>query len=146
MKRSIAVIVISAFLVCIAAAGLSAQSTTPAQDKLPGASKDLYVKTLYIMSIYPHSLGYRVDYLTSSGQLNTCYVPLPWFSGTAGKAEIVSENGPSIPYMEIVFDAGKFKLVRLHVAPGYSGKGWKGLSNGMNIDDKFKVDTLEIIY
>ena len=138
MKRSIAFLVFTAFLVCIATAGLAAQNTTP--EKLPGSSKDLYVKTIYIMKVYPHALGYKVDYLTYNGYVATTYLPLKWFAGVANKGEMVSDWDPSAPFMEIVYDAGKFKLVRLHVTPSYADRGWGSLPSSMNIDDKFAVE------
>jgi hypothetical protein len=42
--------------------------------------------------------------------------------------------------MEIVYDAGKFMLVRLHVMPKYNDRGWGSLNDAVNIDDKFKVE------
>ena len=146
MKRSIAVLIIIAFLVCLGAAVLPAQSSDSATAKLSGTTKDLYVKTIYIMKVYPHALGYKVNYLTANGYLATTYIPLTWFSGTAGKAELVSEVNDSVPYMEIIFDAGKFKFVRLHVGPSYADRGWGSLGSGVNIDDKFKVDDLQLTY
>jgi hypothetical protein len=101
---------------------------------------------MYAMRVYPHALGYRVDYLTANGMVATTYLPLAWFHSTAGKGELVEEYNPSVPYMELVFDAGKFVRVRLHVSPNYTDRGWATIRSDTNIDDKFNVDAPVMTY
>ena len=140
MKRSF--IIVALIMIIGFAAGISAQTAgAPA-----AGGENLYIKTMYISRIYPHSLGYKVNYWTGDGKLMTTFIPLAWFKGTAGKGEIASQYNRAVPYMEIVYSSGKFKFIRLHVSPTYNDPSWGAVGAGEDLSDKFKADTLDLAY
>jgi hypothetical protein len=66
----------------------------------------LYVKTVGIMKILNHALGYKVLYLKSTMEVGEFYVPHSWFKA-GGKAELILGSGPAFPYFSVFYrDAG----------------------------------------
>lgn len=141
MKRSFAIV---ALLVLLGFSASMAAAQTAGNS--PTASENLYIKIMYIAKVYPHTLGYKVNYWTGDGKIATTYLPISWFSGTAAKGEIYAQWGPSVPYMEIVYSNDKFKYVRLHVSPSFSDLSWGSLPQNEDPTEQFKVDTLVMQY
>lgn len=143
VKRSLAI----ALVLCVGVSfGLSAQQTGSSTQQTSQDS-ELYVKIFYIDRIYPHQDGYKVEYRTHHGGIATVYIPLAWFYGTAGKGVLVSDMTRSSPFMEVNYKDGKFAYVKLHIFPNFSHESWGTiLSQEGDIRDKFKVDTLNLVY
>jgi hypothetical protein len=78
-----------------------------------------YARSFLIEKIYPHTLGWKVLYITSRMSYATTYLPLKWFSqsatknGVQAKGEIIRGNQPAYPYMIVFWNEGKFSHVRL---------------------------------
>jgi hypothetical protein len=106
----------------------------------------VYIKSLTVDQVAPHRLGYKVWYRTSSGEQNITYIPISWFYGTAGKAQIISDWNSSSPYLEVFYKDNTFWYVRLHVVPASGDPSWTVVRNNENIDDQFNIDTLKIKY
>ncbi len=144
MKRLLAILVLfSIMLLTVASLGAQNQAAPAAEYK----DKELYIKTFYIQRVYPHSLGYKVDYMTTSGGLATTYVPIKWFYKLGGKAELVSDTSRSTPYMEIVYAEKKFSHVRLFLYPSFDHISWGSIrAGGPDLTDKFNVEELQLVY
>ncbi len=107
---------------------------------------DTYVKVLYIEKIAPHQLGYKIEYKTSSGFINTLFVPVKWINGTKGKAELIESTSKSVPYMEVVYKKGKFSVVRLYVWPGFDHPSWTVMPAGKDWTESFNIEELAVKY
>ena len=59
---------------------------------------EIYPKTMAIHRVYPHQLGYKVEYIKSNRTLGSFYAPLEWFKKSAGYGEIVYGQGRAYPY------------------------------------------------
>lgn len=140
MKRLIVFIALAVLL------GFSADLLAAQTAAATPAPENLYIKTLYINKIYPHNLGYKILYWTHDGKIATTYVPLSWFNGTAGKGELLYQINRSVPYMDVIFSSGKFKLIRLHLNPSYADFSWGALPGNEDPSDKFKIDSPDLVY
>ena len=67
----------------------------------------LYPKQVYIAKIYPHQLGYRIDYYRDDNTIGTLYAPMSWFQGAAPKAKLGYGSGPCYPFMIAFYKEGK---------------------------------------
>ena len=141
MKRSFAFIALCILLGFTA--NMVGAQTAAAPSK---AAENLYIKTVYINKIYPHAQGYKITYWTGDGKIGTTYVPIAWFIGSGNKGEILRIFHKSVPYMEIVYNGGKFKMIRLFVSPAMEDISWGVLPNTEDPSDKFKIETLDITY
>jgi hypothetical protein len=145
VKRSL----VFALVLCFGLSfGLAAQQAgTSTQQSNTAKDSELYVKILYIDRIYPHQDGYKIEYRTSKGAIATTYIPLTWFAGTAGKGVLVADTSKSSPFMEINFKDGKFAYIKLHVFPNFGHDSWGTiLASEGDIRDKFKIDSLNVVY
>jgi len=123
-------------LACAATSLLSAGQT----------DSEYYIKTFYAEKVYPHLLGYKVDYRTAGGILATTYIPIKWFAGTASKAILVQAEDPSGPYMEVVYKKGKFAYVKLHVWPSFLHPTWGVIRPSENMETNFAVEELKLAF
>lgn len=102
--------------------------------------------TVQVQRVFPHRLGYMVTYDKSDLTPGTVFLPNRWFTGAAGRAEMLFSRHPSVPYMTIYYMDGEFSHLRLVVQAERSHVSWGALSTGLNIDDRFAVETLELTY
>jgi hypothetical protein len=131
MKRTIVLVVLISLLL-----GVSAVS---AQDQDP----KIYVKTVSIMKILNHSLGYKVLYLKSSMDVGEFYVPHSWFKA-GGKAELVMGNTPAFPYFSVFYRDGKFDHIKLYAHDNIQHLSWGRLKTQAGDSSKFEVETLDL--
>ena len=131
MKRTV-VLVALVFLVL----GVFAAS---AQEQDP----KLYVKTVSIMKILNHALGYKVLYLKSSMEVGEFYVPHTWFKA-GGKAELVLGNTPAFPYFSVFYRDGKFDHIKLYAQENIQHLSWGKLKRQAGDSSKFEVETLDL--
>jgi hypothetical protein len=131
MKRTV-VLVALVFLVL----GVFAAS---AQEQDP----KLYVKTVSIMKILNHALGYKVLYLKSNMDVGEFYVPHTWFKA-GGKAELVLGNTPAFPYFSVFYRDGKFDHIKLYAHENIQHLSWGKLKRQAGDSSKFEVETLDL--
>ncbi len=71
MKKALMLLAVTAFaLLCVPAFSQTARADP----------KDAFAKTVPIVKIYSHNLGYKVLYFTSKNELAEMYVPMKWFA------------------------------------------------------------------
>lgn len=104
---------------------------------------ELYVKTVSIMKILNHALGYKVLYLKSSMEVGEFYVPHSWFKA-GGKAELVLGNGPAFPYFSVFYRNGEFDHVKIYAAENIRHLSWGRLKRQVGDSSKFEIETLDL--
>ncbi len=107
-------------------------------------NEDIYVKTIPIIKIYSHRLGYKIVYLNSKRQLASIYVPMKWFEHAAGKAELVTGNDSDYPYFSIFWKNGKFDFIRIYVKSDMADPSWGVLNDTPDLAKKFDIDTIKL--
>ncbi|MDC7232234.1 MAG: hypothetical protein PQJ58_03315 [Spirochaetales bacterium] len=105
----------------------------------------IYPKTMAIHKIYPHELGYRVDYMKSNRTIGTFYAPMEWFRKAAGYGELVYGNGKEYPYAVFFYEGGEISHFRLYIIEDFNDVSW-GRLRGDDYTDEFSVEKLEIEY
>ncbi|UCF95802.1 MAG: hypothetical protein JSV89_11515 [Spirochaetaceae bacterium] len=131
MKRTVLLIVLIFLL--LGTLAVSAQTQDP----------KLYVKTVGIMKILNHALGYKVLYLKSSMEVGEFYVPHSWFKA-GGKAELILGNGPAYPYFSVFYREGKFDHIKLYAPENIQHLAWGRLKRQAGDSSKFEVETLDL--
>jgi hypothetical protein len=107
---------------------------------------EFYPRTIPIEKIYSHRKGYVVQYRKGVNQMSRVYIPLEWFAGIAGKADIVTiPRGKTWPYMTLYYKEGAFNHVRLYVIRERTHESWGLVPLTTNIDDRFEgVEELKL--
>jgi hypothetical protein len=113
--------------------------TVSAQEQDP----KLYVKTVGIMKILNHALGYKVLYLKSRMEVGEFYVPPSWFKA-GGQAELVLGNGPAFPYFSVFYRDGEFDHIKIYAAENIGHLSWGRLKRQVGDSSKFEVETLDL--
>ena len=131
MKRSI--ILVALIFIVLGVFVANAQEQDP----------KLYVKTVGIMKILNHALGYKVLYLKSSMEVGEFYVPHTWFKA-GGKAALVLGNGPAFPYFSIFYRDGEFNHIKIYAAENIQHLSWGRLKRQAGDSSKFEVETLDL--
>ena len=134
MKKLILLI---AILMLIASTGAFAESSK------------YYVKTIPIIRVYDHPLGYKVVYMKSDFDLYAIYLPKDWFrvaaqTGEDPKAELVAGNDPSYPYFSVFWEDGEFSHIRLYLNNDLMHNSWGDIDPNIDLTEKFKVETLKL--
>ncbi len=106
---------------------------------------EIYPKTMAIHRVYPHQLGYKVEYIKSNRTLGSFYAPLEWFKKSAGYGEIVYGQGRAYPYATFYYKDGKIDHFRLYLIENYQDTSWGTLRNA-ELTEEFSVDELVIEY
>ncbi len=131
MKRTIVLVVLIFLLLGVLA--------VTAQDQNP----KIYVKTVSIMKILNHSLGYKILYLKSSMDVGEFYVPHSWFKA-GGKAALVLGNTPAFPYFSVFYQDGKFDHIKIYAHDNIQHLSWGRLKTQAGDSSKFEVETLDL--
>jgi hypothetical protein len=131
MKRT--VMLVTLVLLVLGVFAVNAQEQDP----------KLYVKTVSIMKILNHALGYKVLYLKSTMEVGEFYVPHSWFKA-GGKAELVLGNGPAFPYFSVFYRDGEFDHIKLYAAENIRHLSWGRLKRQVGDSSKFEVETLDL--
>jgi hypothetical protein len=131
MKRT--VMLVALVLLIVGVFAVSAQEQDP----------KLYVKTVSIMKILNHALGYKVLYLKSSMEVGEFYVPHSWFKA-GGKAELVLGDTPAFPYFSVFYRDGEFDHIKLYAHENISHLSWGRLKRQAGDSSKFEVETLDL--
>ena len=131
MKRT--VMLVALFFLVLGVFAVSAQEQDP----------KLYVKTVSIMKILNHALGYKVLYLKSSMEVGEFYVPHSWFKA-GGKAELVIGDTPAFPYFSVFYRDGEFSHVKLYAHENIGHLSWGRLKRQAGDSSKFEIETLDL--
>ena len=113
--------------------------TANAQEQDP----KLYVKTVSIMKILNHALGYKVLYLKSNMEVGEFYVPHTWFKA-GGKAELILGDTPAYPYFSVFYRDGKFDHIKLYAQEKIGHLSWGRLKRQVGDSSHFEVETLDL--
>ena len=112
-------------------------------------TSDFYVKTLPIVKVYDHTLGYRIVYMKSNFELTAIYIPKGWFqtaseTGEPPKAELVAGKDSSYPYFSVFWKSGEFDHIRIYLQSNLMDPSWGDLDQTVDISEKFNVETLTL--
>jgi hypothetical protein len=109
------------------------------------AESPIYAKVVIIQKVYSHEKGYKVTFFTAQGDLSSCYIPIEWFYPGSdfktddgfSKAELVIQQGPDAPHLEIFWKNGTFHHLRLFVNADNSARSWGVVRPGDHLETKF---------
>jgi hypothetical protein len=118
----------------------------PAQDIPQEMQSEFYYVSVPLERVYPYRKGYVIQYRKKVNQLATTYIPLEWFEGTAGKADLIRiSSGTYWPHLTIYYKNGEFSHIRLYVRRELTHETWGSIPAGVNIDDRFEnIDTIKL--
>lgn len=106
-----------------------------------GDAGSVYVRTMPIIKIYTHQLGYKIYYVTDRGDTASFYAPLEWFHQTGGKGSIIYGLGAQYPYFSIYWVDKKFSHIKLYLIESMLSDTWGVLKEpASQVADKFKID------
>jgi hypothetical protein len=104
-----------------------------------GTESELYYINVLLEKVYPYRKGYVVEYRKGVAEMATAYIPLEWFSGTSGKAELIKlGTGTQWPALTVYYKNGEFDHLRLYVSKLLSHETWGIVPQNVNIDDQFE--------
>lgn len=132
MKKTLIVLLVAVLLCC----GI----TVFAQQQ-----KDVYVKSVPIIKILSHSLGYKIYYLQQDMDFASFYAPVDWFLATSGKGKIVWGRKPEYPYFTIVWENGEFLYIKLYLFENLDHDSW-GVLKAANsqVRDLFDIEAPDL--
>ncbi|MEE8441514.1 MAG: hypothetical protein V3S41_07325 [Spirochaetia bacterium] len=114
---------------------------------LGAVESDYYVKTLYIEKIYPHVLGFKIEYRRSNSiYLAEAYLPLEWFGRPDSPARIVYANDNSVPFVNIYWKNGEFHHLVLFVHESPQHISWGSLAQTEGVANRFDIDEPEFVF
>jgi hypothetical protein len=106
---------------------------------------DVFVRTVPIVKILTHQLGYKIYYTDTRGDLNFFYVPVQWFTAAGGKGSITYGSGPKFPYFSIYWLDNEFSHIKLFLVENIASETWGILTaRSSAVEDKFAVEEPEI--
>ena len=102
---------------------------------------EMYVQTLYIEKIYPHQLGYKIEYrLPTSMFMASSYIPLKLFGGAGSSARMVYATDRAVPFANVYWRNGVFSHIVLVVHPNYGHVSWGSLADSETLRARFDID------
>jgi len=134
-----------ALVAFICAGPVVAQDAGTAVTISEGNKSEFYYVNVPLEKVYPHQKGYMVLYRKSGSVLTRAYLPLTWFSESAGKAELLKlDHGTVWPYMTVYYKNGAFDHVRLFVRREMSHQSWGNFPQGTSLDAEFEAEDLKL--
>jgi len=131
MKKALVLLAAGIFLLACLPVFSQSQSANP---------QDPYVKTVHIVKIWMHQLGYKIQFLNSHSRIAEIYVPLAWFNkGTESKADLVYARGPEYPYFSVFWVDGKFDHIMIYALENFNDTSWGVLEPKADISSLFNV-------
>ena len=131
MKRAVILIAAGLLLACLPVFAQSQANSYP---------KDAYVKSVHILKIWAHPLGYMVQFFSSKSTVAEIYVPLAWFNqGPASRADLIYGNDREYPYFSVFWIDGKFDHINLFVLNDFGSLTWGVLETVTDRSAKFNV-------
>ena len=118
------------------------------QNRQPENDSEFYYKNVSLEKIYPYRNGYVVQYRRGINGIGRAYLPMAWFTDSAGKGEIVTlPAGTAWPSLSVYYKNGEFSHVRLYIHHSSSHQTWGTIPQNVNIDDRFEgVEELNLQY
>jgi hypothetical protein len=116
---------------------LSAWSQSQSQSAEPS---DVFVKTVPVVKVYTHTLGYKVLYLKSNMEMGVLYLPTAWLKQAGGKAAIIWQTADRPPHFSIFWVDGKFDHIYLYVPNNLSLPFWGTLDSSQDLSAEFNID------
>ena len=111
-----------------------------AQTQTTGNPQTAYYKTIPIMKIWLHPLGYLVQYFNSQSKVGEIYIPFTWFNkGINSKAEIAYGNDRSYPYLTLYWVDGKFDHVQIYADMSFESGSWGVLNTATDLTKQFDI-------
>ena len=108
-------------------------------DQQRASDSEFYYKNVTLERIYPYRNGYAVQYRRGLNRLEMAYLPLEWFTGAAGKGEIITlPAGKGWPSLTVYYKNGEFSHVRLYIHHMASHQTWGTIPQNVVIDDRFE--------
>jgi hypothetical protein len=138
--KAFRVFVVLVVLLCTAVIPVFAQEAGAknAAGISPENESEMFYVNIPIEKIYPYQRGYVVLY-RNNNQLAETYIPIEWFSGPDGKADLIRlGSGKRWPYLTVFYENGEFSHIRLYVRREVSHETWGNIPTGVNIDDRFE--------
>jgi len=109
------------------------------QDDKKKNDSEYYYKNVPLERIYPYRNGYIVQYRRGLNRIEKAYIPLEWFTSSAGKGEIIAlPKGQSWPSLTVYYKNGEFSHIRLYVHRLASHQTWGTIPQNVNLDDQFE--------
>ncbi len=132
------------YLLC-AAAMLAVSLPVFAQEQ-QSKPTDIFVKTVPILMVYTHQLGYKVVFVNSRQEAASLYLPITWFGKAGGKGTIVLENSDVPPYLSIFWADGKFDHIVLHVPGDTRSPVWGVLETNEDLKSAFDIEEPKLTF
>ncbi len=107
---------------------------------------DVFVKTVPILAVYTHQLGYKVVFVNSRQEAASLYLPITWFGKAGGKGTIVLENSDVPPYFSIFWADGTFDHIVLHVPGDTRSPIWGVLETNEDLKSAFDVEEPKLTF
>lgn len=115
---------------------LSSASTSP-----------YYTKSVVVVKVYPHKLGFKVLYMANDLQVKEIYLPNTLFEqqeeGGRERSKVFKGYDKTYPYLTVFWKDGEFSHVKLYLKPDYSDVTWGALHDPDAHDENFRNATLE---
>ena len=109
-----------------------------------------FTKSVIITRIFPHSMGYKIFYMSNDLKLKEVYLPGSLFTNERaeglGKSIINYGYGQSYPYMTIYWNGGEFSHVKLFLKKDFNDITWGAFNNPNDHDENFKNATLKFYF
>jgi len=121
-------------------------SSVFAQDNRKEQQSEYYYKNITLEKIYPYRNGYIVQYRRGINTIDKAYLPMAWFTNSAGRGEIITlPQGKAWPSLSIYYKNGQFSHVRLYVHHVSTHQTWGVIPQNVDIDSAFEdLDDLKI--
>jgi hypothetical protein len=138
MKKLTVAVVFAVFLVI--------GSSAFAQNERREQESEYYYKNITLEKIFPYRNGYIVQYRRGINTIDKAYLPMAWFTSSAGRGEIITlPQVKAWPSLSIYYKNGKFSHVRLYVHHVVNHQTWGVIPQNVDIDSYFEnVDDLPI--
>ena len=108
---------------------------------LSATESDFYVQTLYVEKVYPHALGFKIEYRRPTSMLLAAsYLPIEWFGKPDSPAKIVYANDNTVPFVNVYWRNGEFHHFVLYVHPSHNHISWESLGQSEDISARFDID------
>jgi hypothetical protein len=111
------------------------------------AESDFYVKTLYIEKVYPHELGYKIEYRRANSiYLADAYLPIGWFGRPDSPGRLIYADDKAVPFINVYWKDGEFHHFVLVVNSNYQDLSWGSLERTEAVAARFDVDEPEFVF
>lgn len=113
---------------------------------IPAAAEesDMYYVNAQILKIFPHREGYYVIYRRAGLKTGEAFIPKAWLDRRDQRAVFNLVDGKINPYLSFMMKDGKFDHVRIMASRDLKHPTWGVMNQGTEINDRFKIEALEL--